>query len=259
MPASVALVTGSGSSIGAAIAHRLAADGMAIAVADIDSASAAKTAAEISATGATAAAFTSDVSSSSDRKSLVSAVNRELGDVAVLVNNAADHGPRKRLTEVEDSEWEHVIATNLTASAALSALLAPSMMQTGAGCIVNIVAIQADSPIPTYAPYAASKGGMISLTRALAVELSPHGIRVNAVAPGGIESGSTAAALGGKDGRTLSLLGKAGTPSDVAATVSFLCSRDAAFITGAVFTVDGGRHLMRPADPLTDPAAETVR
>jgi NAD(P)-dependent dehydrogenase (short-subunit alcohol dehydrogenase family) len=249
----VALVTGAGSGIGAAIATRLAADGHAVAIADIAADAAAGTAAGIRADGGHAIAVTADVSRRADRERLVAAVRQDLGEIDVLVNNAARHGSRRVFGEVEPEEWDGVIATNLTAAAFLARAVAPAMAARGSGSVVNIAAIQADLPLPTYVSYAASKGGLISLTRALAVELSPQGIRVNAVAPGGIDSGSTRAALAaaGPAPGQMSLLGRPGGAGDVAGVVSFLCSADASFMTGTVLTVDGGRSLLRPADPLT--------
>jgi NAD(P)-dependent dehydrogenase (short-subunit alcohol dehydrogenase family) len=249
----VALVTGAASGIGAAIAARLAADGYVLAIADIAPEAAADAAAAIRADGRRAIAVTADVSRSADRERLVAAVRQDLGEIDVLVNNAASHGSRRPFGEVELEEWDAVIATNLTAAAFLTRAVAPAMVARGGGSVVNIAAIQAELPLATYVSYVASKGGLISLTRALAVELSPRGIRVNAVAPGGIESGSTRAALAaaGPAPAQLSLLGRPGGAGDVAGVVSFLCSADASFMTGTVLTVDGGRSLLRPADPLT--------
>lgn len=248
----VALVTGAGGGIGAAIARQLAAASASVAVVDRDADSADATVNAIVATGGRAVAIVADISRPEQRRQLVGDVVAGLGEVDILVNNAADHGVRHRFLDVTEAEWERILATNLTATAFLAQAVAPGMARRGGGAIVNLAAIQAALPVPTYASYVATKGGIISLTRALAVELSPHGIRVNAIAPGAIASGSTVDALaasGDPTGSAPTLLGRMGTVEEVANACVFLASDAASFVTGTMLVVDGGRSLSREPDP----------
>ncbi|MHB1712130.1 MAG: SDR family NAD(P)-dependent oxidoreductase [Acidimicrobiales bacterium] len=248
----VALVTGAGAGIGAAIALRMAAASAAVGVVDRHEDSANATVAAINERGGRAHAVIADISRADERHRLVDEATRHLGAIDILVNNAADHGTRHGFLEVNDDEWEKVLATNLTAAAFLGQAVAPGMIARGSGVIVNLTAIQAALPVATYAAYVTSKGGLVSLTRALAVELSPHGIRVNAVAPGAIASGSTADALavsGSPTREAPTLLGRMGSVDEVAAACVFLASPAASFVTGAILVVDGGRSLSREPDP----------
>lgn len=249
---SVALVTGAGGGIGAAIARQLAAASASVAVVDRDATTADATVEAILSAGGRAVAIVADISRPEQRRRLVGEVVAGVGEVDILVNNAADHGVRHRFLDVTEAEWERILATNLTATAFLAQAVAPGMARRGGGAIVNLAAIQAALPVPTYTSYVATKGGIISLTRALAVELSPHGIRVNAIAPGAIASGSTVDALaasGNPNASAPTLLGRMGTVEDVAAACVFLASDAASFITGTMLTVDGGRSLSRAPDP----------
>lgn len=254
----VAVVTGGGAGIGAAIARELAGRGAAVAVVDLAGDAAEQTASDIVSSGGTARGIAADVSDRSGRHRLLAEASDHLGPVGVLVNNAAYHGPRVRLLDLGPGEWDLVIATNLTAAAELARGVAPAMIAAGEGAIVNLTAIQAAMPLPTYASYAASKGGLLALTRALAVELSPRGIRVNAVSPGAVATPSSresleAAGAGPGTDRAVppapTLLGRMGRPEEIAAAVGWLASPQASFVTGTELIVDGGRRLSRAPDP----------
>ena len=251
----VAFVTGAGSGIGADIARRMSGAGAKVAVVDRNGRAAEATAAAIRSEGGEACAILADLSVPAQRRESLAEASARLGAVDVLVNNAADHGVRHGFLEVPEDEWDRVLATNLSATAMLCQAAAPAMAEAGGGAIINLAAIQASLPLPTYVSYVATKGGIIALTRALAVEFGSLGIRVNAVAPGAVTSGSTRDALaqsGNPDASAPTLLGRMGTGDDIASACVFLASEAASFVTGAMLVVDGGRSLSREPDPLAD-------
>lgn len=188
------------------------------------------------------------------------------GRLDILINNAARPGAGVSATEVEDQDWDEVIETNLASTVLLSRDAAQHM--TTGGVIINLTAIQENLPLAGRVSYIASKGGVSAAMRALAVDLAPHGIRVNAVRPGVIETPSladsrreAAGAAGSQDSEPATLLRRSGRPEDVAEAACFLASERAPFITGSILTLDGGRSISRRPDPLApdEPDADADR
>ena len=178
---------------------------------------------------------------------LVNELVSELGQIDILVNNAGIN-QKKTFTEVTDEEFQQVILTNLTSVFVLSREVAKSMLQNKCGCIINISSMAAQYGIPYVIAYTAAKTGIEGMTKAMAVELSPEGIRVNCVAPGFIETKMSAKALDSDPQRKQKVLsrtpmGKLGLPEDVAEAVYYLSSDAAKYLTGVILPVDGGNSI----------------
>jgi 3-oxoacyl-[acyl-carrier protein] reductase len=233
----VALFTGGSRGIGAAISRELAEAGARVAVNYRAGQEAAETlAGEIGGLAAQA-----DVSSADEVQGLVERVESELGDLDILVNNAGVTRDTL-IARMSDEDWETVIDTNLRGTFNTSRAVARKMLRRRSGAIVNLSSVVGVHGNPGQANYAASKAGIIGLTKALARELGSRGVRVNAIAPGYISTELTDVLP--EAARALILqntpLGRLGEPGDVAGAVRFLCSDEAAFITGEVLLVDGG-------------------
>jgi NAD(P)-dependent dehydrogenase (short-subunit alcohol dehydrogenase family) len=250
MAGRIALVTGGGSGIGAAIASHLAECGAVTVIADRSAEGTEATARRIREAGGRVATRVVDLADRAARQEVIPSIIEEFGRIEILVNNAADHGARISTLELTQQDWDRVMEVNLGAPMFLIQAAARDMARRGAGAIVNIAAIQAQLPVPTYVAYGASKGGLVSLTKVLATELSPKGIRVNAVAPGLIDTTSFQTSIDGNPAPVPALLRRSGRPEELAAAVGFLASDAASYITGTVLTVDGGRVISRLPDPV---------
>lgn len=238
-PAGAALVTGASGGIGAAIARRLAARGWPVGVHFRSGADgAAEVVAGIEGEGGRAVALHADLDEPAAADELAAALEERFGPVLVLVNNAGrradDLAPR-----IGDDRWDGVIETNLTAPFRLTRRALGPMLRARFGRIVNIASIVGPRANPGQANYAASKAGLIGMTRTVAAEVARRGITVNAVAPGFVETGLTADV--GADGFLARIPARrAGSPDEIAACVDFLASDEASYVTGTTLTVDGG-------------------
>jgi len=243
----IALVTGAQQGIGRACAVALAREGADVALNYLDDAGAAdKAAGEIRALGRRCALLAGDVSRAADVAALLEGAERALGSVDVLVNNAGIF-PRSPFLELAESEWDSVHGVNLKGTFLCTQAFARRLVARGApGAVINLASSAAYRSSPRGAHYVASKAGVVGLTRATALELAPHRIRVNAIAPGLTDTaqpryGSTETEV--QEMARLVPLGRMGRPEDVADVAVFLASDAARHITGQVLHVNGGQYL----------------
>jgi glucose 1-dehydrogenase len=239
----VALVAGAGGGIGGAGAEGLAREGAAVACADIDAAAAEAVAARIRAAGGRATAMALDVRNRSAVDDAVAATVREFGRLDVLLDCAGISDGASFL-DLDFDKWERVIAVNLTGMFHLGQAAARQMLRQGGGSIINVTSQLAEVARPGSANYIASKGGGRSLTHAMALDLAPHGIRVNAIAPGPTLTGLTRARYADPERRGATIahipLGRLGDPQDLVGAILFLASDESRWATGSTVTVDGG-------------------
>ncbi|HUA97531.1 MAG TPA: 3-oxoacyl-[acyl-carrier-protein] reductase [Terracidiphilus sp.] len=240
----IALVTGASQGIGRACAVELARRGATVALAARNQAKLAETAAEIEASGGKAAIFALDVASDESIKAGASAVLEQLGKVEILVNNAGITRDDLML-RMKRADWDDVLGTNLTGVFLLTQALLRPMLKNRWGRIVNLSSVVGRTGQAGQVNYAASKAGLIGLTRSMAREVASRGVTVNAVAPGYIETPMTAVLDEKQRAAMLAQipLGRAGTDAEIAQAVAFLASDAAAYITGHVLDVNGGMFM----------------
>jgi 3-oxoacyl-[acyl-carrier protein] reductase len=240
----IALVTGASQGIGRACALELARAGATVALAARNESKLAEVAAEIEAAGGHAAAFALDVASEDSIKSVIKAIHDRFGKVEILVNNAGITRDTLVL-RMKRPDWDEVLSTNLTGAFLLTQAVLGPMLRNRWGRIINVSSVVGRTGQAGQVNYAASKAGLIGLTRALAREVASRGITVNAVAPGYIETHMTA----GFDEKMRDAmiaqipLGRPGTDLEIAQSVGFLASEAAAYITGHVLDVNGGMFM----------------
>lgn len=237
-----ALITGAASGFGAGIAERFVAEGARVIIADINADGAA---AQATSLGRNASWCEMDVSSN---QSVVAAISALPDRVEILVNNAGIGHTPQALEDLDETEFDRLFAVNMKSVYLTARHLLPRL-ETGSGVILNIASTAGVSPRPGLTWYNASKGWMITATRSMAVELAPRGIRVNALNPVAGETPLLATFLGSDTPERRQAfvdsipMGRLSTPADIAAAATFLCSDDAAMITGVCLEVDGGRCI----------------
>jgi 3-oxoacyl-[acyl-carrier protein] reductase len=240
----VAIVTGGASGFGEGIVRRFASEGAKVVIADLNDDAAQKLAREID-----GLAVRTDVSKAADVKALAEAAVARFGDIDILVNNAGIGHKPQSLDTISEDVFDRIIAVNAKSVFLTAHEIVPRMKARKTGAILNIASTGGVSPRPNLTWYNASKGWMITATRAMAVELAPFGVRVNAINPVAGETPLLATFMG-EDTPAIRAkflasipIGRFSTPEDIAATALFLCSDEASMITGVAMEVDGGRCI----------------
>jgi len=239
----VAIVTGAGGGIGAAICRQFAAEGASVVCVDIDGAAVEKTTEAVGAAGGAAARLVADVASEETAIEAVSLAKAQFGRLDVLVSNAVYDLPLAPLTEISYEDWRRTMAVNLDAAFLLSKYAIPAMAATGGGSIVLVASQLGRVARPGRPWYCAAKGALINLAKAMALDHAPQNIRVNSLSPGPVETGRYLTNFPNVEAARQShhtLLGRLGAPDEIAAGAVFLASDESAFMTGSDLLIDGG-------------------
>ncbi|WAH97430.1 SDR family NAD(P)-dependent oxidoreductase [Arthrobacter sp. MMS18-M83] len=244
----VAVVSGGAAGIGLSIAERLAKDGFAVAILTRTEGAAEKAAAGIEETGGIARGYQADVSDREQVDAALAAIRADLGPLSVIVANAAV-APQQPFLEMTLEQWNQILTINLTGTFNLVQAGLPDLLDAGSGRVVLISSSSAQRGAPRMAHYAASKGGQLALTKALAVEFAKSGVTVNTVVPSSIDTPSVekkraAGAMPSVEDMSKYIpVGRMGTGADIAAAVSYLASDDASYVTGQTISVNGGSFI----------------
>ena len=255
-----AIVTGAARGIGLACARRLAEEGARVVLADVEEEAGTAASEDLSAQGHEVTFTACDVTERLDIRNLVTGTVAEYGGIDVLVNNAAIVAGGDFLDLSED-DFDSVLAVNLKGSFLVGQAVARQMVEQieagGApGTIINMSSVNAVFVIPNQLPYSVSKGGINQLTKAMALSLAPHGIRVNAIGPGSIMTDMLSTVVSDEEARRTILsrtpLGRIGEPEEIAAIAAFLASDDSSYISGQTIYADGGRLPLNYTVPVTE-------
>ncbi len=235
----VVLVTGAGKGIGQAIAMRFAEAGSAIAVNDVTVEATEETVTAINESGGSAMAAAADVSDGAAVGAMIDAVMAKHGRIDVVVNNAGLVSPMLHFFEADEAWWRRIVDVNLTGHFLVSHPAARIMAKQGGGSIINMSSGGATRAHRSFTAYDATKGGIEALTRAMALDLGPYNVRVNALMPGSIDTSGLSIDDRKLRGENVPL-GRIGEPSDMTGAALFLASDDASYITGDIIRIDGG-------------------
>jgi len=242
----VAVVTGAGSGIGRTIATTFATHGASVACVDLCSDTADKTALRIERGGGCALAIQCNVARSADAKAAITAAVGRYGSVDVLVNSAAVFLPDATFVDIDEELFDRAMAVNIGGCFRMSRFAVPEMRKTGGGSIIHIASQMAHVARPKQATYCTSKGALLTMAKAMALDHAGDGIRVNTLSPGGIATKGMAEQWGNMDiaerewGAKMHPLGRLGREEEVAAAALFLACEDSSFVTGTDLLVDGG-------------------